>query len=296
MHHNFYVDDCLRSVSSVKEGVKIVTQLPQLLQKSGFHLTKWSSNNSSVLQAFAGPKRSTLLLNLDLDNNSIERILGIRWNIKKDVFEFRVNIPSHSLTRRGISSTLSFLFDTLGFVSPIILNPKILLQNLCKQGLNWDDDISDTEAVQWQAWLQILTQLLKFTVSRCYKPVDLGKITSYKLHHFSDASANAYGDWSYLHVVNDHGRIQCSLVIAKSRLAPVKTMSIPRLELTAAVLSVRLDILLRKELQITACTSTFWSDSTAVLHIIHNSRNGTFPRVVNDVKHSSGVTQRLITQ
>ena len=78
MHHNFYVDDRLCSVSSVKEGVKIVIQLPQLLQKGGFHLTKWSSNNSSVLQNVPGPERSTLLLNLDLDNNSIEWVLGIR--------------------------------------------------------------------------------------------------------------------------------------------------------------------------------------------------------------------------
>ena len=265
------MDDCLCSVSSVQEGVKIVTQLPQLLQKGGFHLTKWSLNNSSVLQAVPGPERSTLLLNLDLDN-SIERVLGIRWNIQRDVFEFRVNIPPHSLTRRGILSTLSSLFDPLGFVSPIILNPKNLLQNLCKQGLNWDDDISDTEAVQWQAWLQTLTQLQKFTVSRCYKPADFDRIISYELHHFSDASANAYGACTYLRVVDDHGRIQCSLIMAKSRLAPMKTVSIPRLELTAAVLSVRLDILLQKELQITACTSTFWSDSTAVLHIIHNSR------------------------
>ena len=199
VYHNFYVDDCLCSVSSVQEGVKIVTQLPQLLQKGGFHLTKWSSNNSSVLQAVPGPERSTLLLNLDLDN-SIERVLGIRWNIKRDVFEFKVNIPPHSLTRRGILSTLSSLFDPLGFVSPIILNPKILLQNLCKQGLSWDDDISDTEAVQWQAWLQTLTQLQKFTVSRCYKPADFGRIISYELHHFSDASANAYGACSYLRV------------------------------------------------------------------------------------------------
>ena len=159
MHHNFYVNDCLCSVSSVKEGIKIVTQLPQLLQKSGFHLTKWSSNNSSVLQAVPSPERSTLLLNLDLDNNSIEQVLGVGWNIKKDVFEFRANIPPHCLNRRGILSTLSSLFDLLGFVSPIILNSMILPQNLCKQGSNWDDDISDTEVVQWQAWLQTLTQL-----------------------------------------------------------------------------------------------------------------------------------------
>ena len=86
VHRNFYVDDCLCFVSSVKEGVKNVTQLPQLLQKGRFHLTKWSSNNSSVLQAVPCPERSTLLLNLDLDSNSIERVLGISWSIKKDVF------------------------------------------------------------------------------------------------------------------------------------------------------------------------------------------------------------------
>ena len=157
-----------------------MTPLLQLLQKGGFHLTKWSSNNSSVLQAVPGPERSTLLLNLDLDN-SIKRVLGIRWNIKRDVFEFMVNISPYSLTRRGILSTLSSFFYPLGFVSPIILNPKILLQNLCKQGLNWDDDISDTEAEQWQAWLQTLTQLQKFTVSRCYKSVDFGRIISHEL-------------------------------------------------------------------------------------------------------------------
>ena len=66
---------------------------------------------------------------------------------QKDVFEFGVNILPHSFTSRGILSTLSSLFDPLGFVSPIILKVKVLLQNLCKQGWNWDDDISDTEAV-----------------------------------------------------------------------------------------------------------------------------------------------------
>ena len=121
----------------------------------------------------------------------------------------------------------------------------------------------------------------KFAVSKCYKLIDLGGITSYEIHHFSDASANLYDACNYLRVVDDHGRIPCSLVIAKSRLTPVKTTSIPRLELTAAFLSVKLDILLRKELQITACTSTFWSDSTAVFHIIHNSRKR-FPVFVAD--------------
>ena len=116
-----YVGDCLCSVSFVEKSVKIVTQLSQLLQKGGFHLTKWSSNNSSVLQGVPGSKRSTLLIILDLGNNSIEGVLSIIWNINKDVFEFRVNIPPHSFTRQGILSTLSSLYDPLGFVYPIIL-------------------------------------------------------------------------------------------------------------------------------------------------------------------------------
>ena len=252
VHHNFYVDDCLCSVSSVKDGLKIVTQLLQLLQKGGFHLTKWSFNNSSVLQAVPSPERSTLLLNLDLDNNSIERVLGIRWNIKKDVFEFRVNIPPHSLTRRGILSTLSSLFDPSGFVSPIILNPKILLQNLCKQGLNWDDDISDTEAVQWQAWLQTLTQLQKFTVSRCYKSADFGKIISYELHHFSDASANAYGACSYLRVVDDHGSSPRYLLKLKPILVDGVLRVGGRLDKAPVDFSVRHPVILPSDSHFTA--------------------------------------------
>ena len=251
VHHNFYVDDCLCSVSSVKEGVKIVTQLPQLLQNGGFHLTKWSSNNSSVLQAVPGPERSTLLLNLDL-HNSIERVLGIRWNIKRDVFEFRVNIPPHSLTRRGILSTLSSLFDPLGFVSPIILNPKILLQNLCKQVLNWDDDISDTEAVQWQAWLQTLTQLQKFTVSRCYKSADFGRIISYELHHFSDASTNAYGACSYLRVVDDHGSSPRYLLKLKPILVDGVVRVGGRLDKAPVDFSVRHPVILPSDSHFTA--------------------------------------------
>ena len=250
VHHNFYVDDCLCSVSSVQEGIKIVTQLPQLQQKGGFHLTKWS-NNSSVLQAVPGPERSTLLLNLDL-HNSIERVLGIRWNIQRDVFEFRVNIPPHSLTRRGILSTLSSLLDPLGLVSPIILNPKILLQNLCKQGLNWGDDISHTEAVQWQAWLQTLTQLQKFTVSRCYKSADFGRIISYELQHFSDASANAYGACSYLRVVDDHGSSPRYLLKLKPILVDGVLRVGGRLDKAPVDFSVRHPVILPSDSHFTA--------------------------------------------
>ena len=96
-------------------------------------------------------------------------------------------------------------------------------------------------------------------------------MASCELHHFADASLCAYGACSYVRLTNEKSEVHCSLLTAKSRLAPIKTMSIPRLELSAAVLSVRLDIFLRKEMNIFD-SSTFWSDSTAVLQIIRNSK------------------------
>ena len=91
------------------------------------------------------------------------------------------------------------------------------------------------------------------------------------MHHFSDASQLAYGACSYLRLVNENGFVHCSFLIGKSRLAPLKTVSIPRLELTAAVLAVKLDSMLRKELKVEITATTFWCDSTAVLQILANS-------------------------
>ena len=269
---NFYVDDCLCSVSSVENGVKVVTQLPKLLQKGGFRLTKWLTNNFEVLQAIPEQERSPSLQLLDFNGTSIERVLGMCWHVEFDYFQFSVKLPERALTRRGVLSSLSSLFDPLGFLSPIILLPKLLLQSLCKQGLGWDDQIPQPEADQWTSWLHNLPLLSNFKVERCFKPANFGRIASCELHHFADASALAYGVCSYLRLTDEHGKIHCSLLMSKSRLAPIKAMSIPRLELSAAVLSVRLDIFLRKELHLSLSDSTFWSDSTAVLQIIRNPR------------------------
>ena len=108
-------------------------------------------------------------------------------------------------------------------------------------------------------------------VPRCYKPTEFGTVTTIEIHHFADASSAAYGACSYIRLTNKEGKVHCNLLIGKCRLAPLKTLSIPKLELTAAVLAVRLDILLRKELKLDDCISTFWSDSTSVLLTIKNS-------------------------
>ena len=272
VYDNFYVDDCLCSVPSVADGKKLVSQLPQLLQKGGFHLTKWISNDVRVLESLSGTERSRSMLRLNFEDDSLERILGMSWNITTDQFEFNINLPSKPLTRRGILSVLSSLYDPIGFLSPVVLKPKLLLQQLCKRGLGWDDGISESDADQWNEWLCSLPSLRRFKIDRCFKPVGFGRVVSQELHHFADASMDAYGACSYLRLTDECGKVHCVLLLGKSRLAPIKTMSIPRLELSAAVLSVRLDIFLRKELRFNNGSSTFWSDSMAVLHIIRNSR------------------------
>ena len=175
------------------------------------------------------------------------------------------------MTKRGILSTLSSLYDPLGLASPVMLSPKLLLQDLCRVGYSWDEELTMNYVTEWKKWINSLTDLNQLKVPRCYKPTEFGTVTTIEIHHFADASSAAYGACSYIRLTNKEGKVHCNLLIGKCRLAPLKTLSIPKLELTAAVLAVRLDILLRKELKLDNCISTFWSDSTSVLLTIKNT-------------------------
>lgn len=105
---------------------------------------------------------------------------------------------------------------------------------------------------------------------RCLKPPDFRDVVTAELHHFSDASSSGYGAVSYLRQINCDGRIHSSFVISKSRVTPMRELTIPRLELCAAVLAAKLDCMLRRELDIKLSRSVFWSDSMVVLHYIQN--------------------------
>ena len=132
--------------------------------------------------------------------------------------------------------------------------------------MNWDDAIRSDCLPSVQRWLEELPALEQFSVRRCHKPEKFGEIPSIQIHHFSDASELAYGTVSYL--TTEDGRVCCSLLFSKSRLAPVKALSLPRLELNAATLAVKLDRMFRKELELPRTSSVFWTDSTSVLRYI----------------------------
>ena len=267
---NFYVDDCLKSVPTVNEGKHLSLQLRTILARGGFRLTKWTSNSKELLRSIPEPERASNVKNLDFENPLTERTLGVRWDVQKDQFGFEIKPKDKPATRRGLLSMISSIYDPLGFVSPAILPAKFVLQELCRKKLAWDDPIPEEDNRAWQGWVQDLHKLDEFTINRCLKPDGFGRVERCELHHFSDASEKCYGAASYLRLVNESGRVHCALIMAKSRLAPLKTITIPRLELSAAVLATRLDGIIRGELTLPIDSSTFWTDSTCVLQYIAN--------------------------
>ncbi|KAL5022237.1 hypothetical protein ScPMuIL_001392 [Solemya velum] len=270
---NFYVDDCLKSVETKSEGIKLVEQLCALLNRGGFRLTKWVSNDMDVLAKIPMNERARSLVNLDMQDISVEHALGVLWNVKTDKFQFDTVKKTKPATRRGVLSIVSSLYDPLGFMSPCILPAKILLQSLCKMKIGWDTEMGCEEIKVWKCWLDGLSELTHLNVDRCFKHAEMSQYSEVQLHHFADASQSAYGAVSYLRLLDENGAVHCSFVMGKSRLAPLKSLTIPRLELMAAVLAVKLDKLIKSELDMCVDKTVFWTDSMIVLqYILSESR------------------------
>ncbi|KAL9958215.1 hypothetical protein ACROYT_G035197 [Oculina patagonica] len=133
-----YVDDFLKSVESSVHTVNLAGQLRELLSRGGFRLHKWLSNRPKVMETISERERASSVLDLDLDKERlpVERTLGLRWDMRKNMFIFSAVLKDKPNTRRGILSLTSSIYDPLGFLAPIILLAKKLLQDLCKQKLD----------------------------------------------------------------------------------------------------------------------------------------------------------------
>ena len=275
LRKNFYVDDCLRSVGSEGSAVELIEGLRRSCQKGGFRLTKFTCNRRAVLDSIPETERSKEVksIALDYDDLPVERALGVQWCVQSDSFGFRIVISSKPFTRRGVLSTVSSIFDPLGFIAPFTLFAKKLLQDLCcHKDLDWDDDIPEDYRSKWMGWCAELPVLEQFHIERCLKPPDFGPVVSRQLHLFSDASTMGYGCAAYLRLQDDTDRVHCSFLMGKARLTPTKAVTVPRLELTAATVSVRVGQMLNKELEIKPESVIYHTDSTTVLRYIGNER------------------------
>lgn len=122
------------------------------------------SNRRAVMAGIPEDQRAKGMKDLDLDHDllPVERVLGVQWCIQSDAFKFKIMVQDRPLTRRGILSVISSIYDPLGILSPVVLSAKIILQELCRQQLGWDDLIPPAAAQEWMTWLKELNQLEHF--------------------------------------------------------------------------------------------------------------------------------------
>ena len=266
----------MKSVDAPEKAIELSCQLRELLRRGGFRLTKWLSNDRKVLAAIPESERAKSVVNLEIVNLPTECVLGIKWNVETDKFVWDVREETMALarqkqpTRRGMLSIVYSVFDPIGLIAPFVMKAKLLLQESCRKQQGWDEEIAAQEKQQWQRWLNDLPKLKDVKTARCLKPAEFGEIKNSQLHIFSDGSRVGYGAVAYLRLENIDGRIHCSFILGKARLAPIREITIPRLELSAAVIAVRLPRIIIEEMEHKVNSVTFWTDSISVLKCIRN--------------------------
>ncbi|KAL0186449.1 hypothetical protein M9458_018119, partial [Cirrhinus mrigala] len=258
----------------------------QLCALGGLRLHKFVSNDKAVLEKIPPSECAVNItaVDLSLTDQPLERALGIYWHLEHDNFKFCVIGKVQPATRKSILSTVASLFDPLGFLAPFLLKGKTVLQEMCRNGMGWDDPLPDGLQPGWEHWKADLANLEKIEVPRCIVPAGFWRITKREIHSFSDASMRGYGQCSYLRLENEQGDVHCSLLMAKSRVAPLKVTTIPRLELTAAVVSVAVNDMLKEEMNLADAEAYFWTDSQVVFGYINNEARHFHTFVANQVQ------------
>ena len=217
LHHNFYVDDLLKSMRDLESAKQLVKDVISICKSGGFHLTKFISNNKELLFSIPEHQRRMGMKNQDLCGDlPNEKALGICWDLKDDTFSFKLKLDTRTITKRVMLSVISSIYDPLGFAAPFILEGRKILQGLCNQGIKWDNQVSSNVKQDWKKWLVKLKHIEQLHVIRCIKPDNFGKVMNVSLHHFSDASELGFGQCSYIGMVDEKDRIHCSLLLGKS--------------------------------------------------------------------------------
>ena len=287
LQQDFYVDDGLKSFATPEDAIDVISKTKAMCSAASLRLHKFATNSKAVLEAMPAEDRSKDLKDLDLRHDvlPVQGSLGTYWCIETDTIGFRIELKDKPLTRRGILSTVCSVYDPLGIVAPVIVVGKQLLQELCHDGIEWDDPVPSHVHSQWEKWRSELPLLEKITIARCVKPSGFGEPVVTELHSFSDASDVGLGQVTYLRLVNNLNQVHVSFLMGKARVAPLKPMSTPRRELTTAMISVNVASMLSMELKYEDPVQVFYTDSSVVLGYVRNEAKRFHTYVGNRVHH-----------
>ncbi|XP_050535012.1 uncharacterized protein LOC126902032 [Daktulosphaira vitifoliae] len=223
------MDDYLGGTDTIESAVQLCDDLICIFQRAGMSLCKWLSNKNTVVDDMVENKNNERAF-----ESTITKILGLTWDPANDMFIFKINLNIYSecdLTKRKILSEVASIYDPLGLLGPVIIRAKLFIQSLWNIKLAWDE---------------VLTNNIK-------------------IHGFSEASEKAYGGCIYLRCTDIDGKHRVRLICGKSKVAPLKVISIPRLELCAALLLARLSYNVMEQLKFNIIKKYFWTNSNIAL-------------------------------
>lgn len=257
-----YVDDIFGGADSIEEAHACMNHLDRLCTAGGFSLKKWMSNEPSVLQHI--PVENQISGGtIEIDKNMVIHTLGLSWQPNSDTFSFTTKITvTEVTTKRIILSNVAKLFDPLGFLSPIIITAKILIQELWSIKLGWDDPLPKQMTEKWHQFVYNLQSLDMIAIPRW---LNYKADYDIELHGFCDASQQTIAATVYMRSNNKQGEITVRLVAAKTKVAPLKRLTIPRLELSGAHLLTKLVLQLATTLEMRDAPIYMWTDSSITL-------------------------------
>lgn len=242
---SLYIDNCVTSVKNKLECELFIAEAQQLMADAKMNLRGWVSNESPSEEEVS--------------------VLGMLWENNSDQLRCNISIGEIEgvVTKRKLLAVAQKIFDPVGFTAPVTIVPKLLLQETWVLKLGWDQELPPHITKGFLNWVSQLHYVENCVIPRRLSEFSLDS-AQYSLHVFSDASKSAYAACIFLRVeASEHVSVQ--LVIAKGRIAPLKQITIPRLELLGAVIAVRLCNVVRQTLNLQDCEVRFWTDSTVVL-------------------------------
>ncbi|XP_028394872.1 uncharacterized protein LOC114519015 [Dendronephthya gigantea] len=279
---NTYMDDILDSVDTVEEAKELSSSIDVILAKGGFNVKEWRSNEDLDKNV---PTQQVGEIPV-LQGKQEEKVLGVGWNNANDVLKYKVepNILDSQppkITKRTILSQISRVYDPIGLTSAFLIRAKMGIQELWQKGIGWDDELSTESREHWVSFFEEMKQLSDIVLERCLCPFITVELPT--LCIFADASRCAFGTCAYIRNVDSSGSIEVRFVAAKSRVAPLKELSIPRLELQAAVLASRLCKSIQEETRVEFEEIILFTDSTITLAWIRSKGRRFKPFVSNRV-------------
>jgi hypothetical protein len=263
VRERMYVDDYLSSSATLADAIQEASTMKTLLADADLNLQSWVSNSEDFRRAMTNGEKAEMKIH-PLGGNGEEKVLGVFWETNSDTLGFKVTNKAHvELLLMDLVSRVAGVFDPLGTASPIIVKAKIRLRLLGQRGLKWTDAVEGEDRIWWDQWFEAVQQLNGVKMPRCLFP-DSAKIISSELHTFCDASEEAYAAVIYIRNCYADGGVVVRQVKAANKLAPKKTISVPKLELNAALLGARLARAIQEALPASVNKRRFWTDSSTV--------------------------------